>query len=56
MNNFKGVDYYNIESLLTPEEIMIRDTVRKFVSDEVIPIIEKHNRESTFPIHQREDP
>jgi glutaryl-CoA dehydrogenase len=51
MNNFKGVDYYNMESLLSPEEIMIRNTVREFVSDEVIPIIEKHNRESTFPIH-----
>ena len=51
MNNYKGVDYYNVESLLMPEEIMIRDTVRDFVSDEVIPIIEKHNRESTFPMH-----
>jgi glutaryl-CoA dehydrogenase len=51
MNNFKGVDYYNVESLLTPEEIMIRDTVREFVSEEVIPIIEKHNREAIFPIH-----
>ena len=51
MNKFPGVDYYNIESLLTPEEIMIRNTVREFVSDEIIPIIEKHNRESTFPAH-----
>jgi glutaryl-CoA dehydrogenase len=51
MNIFKGVDYYNTESLLTPEEVMIRDTVREFVSEEVIPIIEKHNREATFPIH-----
>jgi glutaryl-CoA dehydrogenase len=51
MNYFKGVDYYNTESLLTPEEVMIRNTVREFVSDEVIPIIEKHNREATFPIH-----
>ena len=37
MNNFKGIDYYNIESLLSDEERMIRDTVREFVSDEVIP-------------------
>jgi len=51
MNLFKGVDYYNTESLLTPEEVMIRDTVREFVSEEVIPIIEKHIREATFPIH-----
>ena len=50
MNIFKGVDYYNVESLLTIEEKMIRDTVREFVSNEVVPIIEKHNREATFPI------
>ena len=50
MQKFQGVDYYNIESLLSEEEIMIRNSVREFVSDEVIPIIEKHNRESTFPI------
>jgi len=51
MNKFNGVDYYNIESLLTSEEIMIRDTVREFVSDEILPTIEKHNREGSFPIH-----
>lgn len=50
MQKFQGVDYYNIESLLSEEEIMIRNSVREFVSDEVIPIIEKHNRECTFPI------
>ncbi len=49
MNIFQGVDYYNIESLLSSEEIMIRDTVRQFVSDEIIPIIEKYNREGNFP-------
>lgn len=50
MTNFQGVDYYNIESLLTEEEIMVRNTVREFVGFEVIPIIEKHYREATFPI------
>jgi glutaryl-CoA dehydrogenase len=48
---FTGVDYYNIDSLLSEEERMIRDSVREFVSNEVIPIIEKYNRESKFPIH-----
>ncbi len=47
---FTGVDYYNTESLLASEEIMVRDTVRAFVEDEVLPIIEKHNRECTFPM------
>ncbi|MCL4538425.1 MAG: acyl-CoA dehydrogenase family protein [Bacteroidetes bacterium] len=51
MAQFSGVDYYNTESLLTTEEKLVRDTVREFVSDEVVPIIEKHYREGTFPIH-----
>jgi len=46
---FKGVDFYDIDDLLTEEERMIRDTVREFVSAEVMPIIEKHNREGSFP-------
>lgn len=51
MNKFSGVDYYNIDSLLSEEERMIRDAVRDFVSEEIIPIIEKYNRESKFPMH-----
>jgi len=50
MNNFNGVDYFNIRSLLSEEELMIRDLVREFVSEEVIPIIEEHNREGKFPL------
>ena len=50
MHQFTGVDYINIQSLLSEEEIMIRDTVREFVSDKIIPIIEKFNRENKFPI------
>lgn len=51
MIGFMGVDYYNIESLLSEEETMIRNTVREFVSGEVIPIIEEYNRKSEFPMH-----
>jgi len=47
---FTGLDFYNLDSLLSEEEILVRDTVRDFVSSEVIPIIEKHNREATFPM------
>jgi glutaryl-CoA dehydrogenase len=49
MHKFIGVDYFNIESLLSEDERMIRNTVREFVSSEIIPIIEKYNRESKFP-------
>ena len=51
MVQFSGVDYFNTESLLSEEEKLVRDTVRGFISDEVIPIIEKHYREGTFPSH-----
>lgn len=50
MHKFQGVDYYNIESLLSEEELLVRNTVREFVDDNVIPIIEKHNRAGTFPL------
>jgi len=36
---FKGVDYYNIEELLSDEEIMIRNTVREFLEKEVEPLV-----------------
>ena len=49
--NYKGVDYFNLDALLNDEERMIRDTTRDFVSNEIIPIIEKHNQEMTFPKH-----
>ena len=50
MTKFNGVDYFNIDSLLSEEEVLIRDTVREFVSGEIIPIIEKFNREWKFPM------
>jgi glutaryl-CoA dehydrogenase len=49
MPSYTGLDFYNVDELLSEEERMIRDTVRDFVGAEVIPIIEKHNRAATFP-------
>ena len=40
MEPFEGLDFYDIESLLTEEEIMIRDMVRDWVDEEVLPKIE----------------
>ncbi|MCI0371843.1 MAG: acyl-CoA dehydrogenase family protein [candidate division NC10 bacterium] len=51
MSTFTGVDYYGIEELLSPEERLVRDTVRDFVEAEVLPIIDQHNRAGTFPVH-----
>lgn len=47
---YSGVDFYNQNDLLSEEERLVRDTIRDFVSERVMPIIEKHNREGTFPI------
>lgn len=46
---FQGLDFYNIDELYSETELMVRDTVRNFVEEEVVPIIEKHYREGTFP-------
>jgi len=48
---FQGVDFYGIEGLLGEEERMARNTARAFVEAEVLPIIDKYNREGTFPGH-----
>ena len=50
MPAFAGVDYLDFDSLLNDEELLARKTARQFVDDNVIPIIEKHNREATFPL------
>src|SRR4030095_14311011 len=46
---FKGVDFYRIDDLLSDEERMVRDTVRRFIDDKVVPIIDKHFEDGTFP-------
>ena len=51
MSSFPGVDYLDIDSLFSEEELMVRQTVRDFVDEEVIPIIEHANREEKFPMH-----
>ena len=50
MPAFPGVDFLDFDSLLNDEELLARKTARQFVDEHVIPIIEKHNREATFPM------
>lgn len=49
MASFKGIDYYDLDSLLSDEERMIRDTVREWVDDNLMPIIGDAYIERTFP-------
>jgi glutaryl-CoA dehydrogenase len=46
---FRGVDFIDFDSLLSEDEILVRETTRKFVEDNVIPGIEQWNRDGVFP-------
>ena len=46
---FQHVDFLKFDSLLNEDEIMVRDTARAFVEDNLIPIIEDCFREGRFP-------
>ena len=48
---FHGVDFMEIDSLLSDEDKLVRQTVREFVDQEVLPHIEEWNREGKFPMH-----
>jgi len=50
MPSFPGVDFMEFDSLLNDEEKLVRQTARQFVDNEILPIIEKHSREATFPM------
>jgi len=48
---FKGLDYYDLDELLSEEDIMVRDMTRDWVSDAVIPIIDEAYENAVFPRH-----
>ncbi|HEY5615799.1 MAG TPA: acyl-CoA dehydrogenase family protein [Bacteroidota bacterium] len=50
MPKFQGVDYYSLDELLSQDEILVRNTVREFVDEHVLPVIEKHYIAGTFPM------
>lgn len=47
---YKGVDFYLLDNFFTEEEKAIRDTVRDFVTEQILPIIEKYNQDMKFPM------
>jgi glutaryl-CoA dehydrogenase len=46
---FHGVDFYNLDGLLSEEERAVRDTVRGWVDDNLLPIIGDCYVEGKFP-------
>jgi glutaryl-CoA dehydrogenase len=47
--SFQGVDFYDVDSLLSDEERMVRDTVREWVSDRLMAVIREAYIERRFP-------
>jgi len=46
---YKGVDFIDFDSLLSDEERLVRDTTRRFIEENLVPIIEECNRAGRFP-------
>ena len=44
-----GLDYLDLSSHLTENEIMVQQSTREFVNKEILPIIDKHFENGTFP-------
>lgn len=46
---FRGVDYFSIDSLFNEEELMVRQTARRFAEERVLPVIRDCYRDARFP-------
>src|ERR1044071_6762897 len=46
---FRGVDYFAVDSLFGEEELMVRQTARRFAEERILPRIRDCYREARFP-------
>jgi glutaryl-CoA dehydrogenase len=46
---FESPDYYQLDELMSEENLMVRDAVRTYVKNEISPIIEEYAQKSEFP-------
>lgn len=49
MARFPGVDYLQFDSLLSEQELMVRQAARQFVDERVLPVIREAYNNATFP-------
>ena len=47
---FQGVDFYDVDSLLSEEERLVRDTTREWVEEQILPIIQDAYYQRRFPV------
>ena len=50
MARFPGVDYLLIDSQLSDQELLVRQTARQFVDDRVVPVVRDCFRDNRFPM------
>jgi glutaryl-CoA dehydrogenase len=48
--SFESVDFFQLDDLLNDEEKLVRDSVRDFVEERILPSIEDHYMAGTFPL------
>src|SRR5579885_343806 len=46
---FRNVDFIGFDAMLSDDELLVRDNTRKFIEENLVPIIEEANREGRFP-------
>jgi len=46
---FESPDYYQLDELMSEENLMVRDAVRTYVKTEISPIIEEYAQKAEFP-------
>src|SRR5690606_31877154 len=49
MGQYTAPDYYLLDELISEEHLLIRNSVRQWVNNEIMPIIEDHAQRAEFP-------
>lgn len=49
MGQYTAPDYYLLDELISEEHLLIRDSVRQWVNNDLLPIIEEHAQRAEFP-------
>ena len=49
MPRFTGVDYLQIDSLFSEQELLVRQTTRQFIEDRAVPLMRDCYRDGRFP-------
>src|SRR5262249_20617114 len=51
MRPFAGVDFYLFDNQLSEEEKLVRQSVRTWVQERYLPVVEEHFERATFPMN-----